>query len=319
MRRHAALVLLVTLLVVLSGCGAAVLQTDWCYRFDFSDSNYSATIYSGVYTFGQGFSPDPNTGVFDIDYLHDEDVTPEQVIIQVARLDSNQVPINVTAEAVAFGLWSGQRSTVVPAAATSVDLSLFPGNGPGTGRHFYIYGHSSRTIFLTGLVVLGNGSNPFPENNCGAIGDPTPTPVQLVIPEQEMNQGLANAGAALESVNVDLASPDGAPLLPAETGETLFSYAKWLTSPVAAQELMGPFAPIYYHVGYLVTVQVALFSVYITIYGAVYTFRWVKWLYNSIREIINTIGSLTLPGIVFLVILFGLIFLGWLVTRLVGG
>jgi hypothetical protein len=277
------------ILLLASGCGAAVQTTDWCYRFDFADSDYSATINSGVYTSGTGFSPDPTTGIFEIDYEHDEDVTPEQVIIQAARGDSNQVPINVTAEVVAFGFFSGQRSTVVPAAATSVDLSLFPGNGPGTGRHFYVYGNSSRTIFLTGLVVLGNGDNPFPENNCGPLTDPGSDAIPLPVPEAGLLDALSSANDDLESVNVPLAAPDGSPLLPDETGTVVWGYAKWLTSPAAAQELLGPFAAIYYHVGYLIALDVALVGIYIVVYGAVYVARWAMRLIRVAMSVIDLI------------------------------
>lgn len=313
------LVFLLLLALVLSGCGAAIPSTDWCYRYDFGSSNYSASVNSGIYTNGIGFSPDTTTGLMDFTITNGSDVTPEQVIFQVRRGDTNQVPIDVLVDIYAFGLFSGQRHTIVPAATTSADLSLFPGNGDGTGSTLYIYGRSSRTIFLTGVVVLGNGSNPFPENNCGAIGDPTPTPVQLVIPEQEMSQGLDNANADLESVDVPLTSPNGLPLLPAETGQVIFSYAKWITSPVAAQELMGPFAPVYYHVGYLLGADVALLSVYIVVYGAVYVIRWVIWLYRSIVQIVSTLGSLTIPGIILLLIIFGVLFLGWLIQAVFGG
>lgn len=304
-------------LAVLSGCGAAVVPSDWCYRYDFTTSDYSAVIYTGTWTPGAGFSPAGDT--FDILIDHGTDVTPEQVIFQVRRGDANQVPMDVTVEVYAFGLWSGQRRGLVPASATSADLSLFPGNGSGRGKTFYAYGHSTRTFFLTGMVVLGNGSNPFPENNCGSIGAPTPTPVMLTLPEQELNQGLADANDQLESADVPLSAPDGIPLLPAETGSVVFGYAKWITSPVTAQELMGPFANVYYHVGYLIAVDVALVAVYAIIYGAVYVIRWVIWLYRSIVQIIGTIGSLTLPGIVLLLILLGVIFIGWLLTRFIGG
>lgn len=279
---------LVALAIVASGCGAAIKQTAWCYRYDFADSSYSATMLSGTYTSGVGFSPD-SSGTFDILIDHGTDVTPEQVIFQVARGDSNQVPIDVTVEVYAFGLWSGQRRTMVPAGSTTADLSLFPGNGSGTGKTFYAYGHSSRTIFLTGMVVLGNGSNPFPENNCGALGAPTSTPVPLPVPEADLLQGLADAGDQLNSVNAPLTAPNGLPLLPNETGSMVWGFAKWITSPVAAQELMGPFAPIYYHTGYFVAADVALITVYIVVYGAVYIARWAIRLIRIAMSVIDLI------------------------------
>lgn len=312
------LVMLLLAVLFLSGCGGTVLPTDWCYRYDFTDSSYSAVMYSGSYTHGVGFSPDNNTGLLDMLIDSDLDVTPEQVIFQVSRGSANQVPIEVVVEVYAFGLWSGQRRTTVPASATTADLSLFPGNGSGTGRTFYLYGRSSQTVFLQSMIVLGNGSNPFGEDNCSdTVGVPPPTPNSLTLPEVEMNDALDDASTDLQDANIPLSSPDGSPLVPAaDTGKMVFGYAKWLTAPTTAQELMGPFAPIYYHVGYFITADMVLVGIYFVVFGAVYIIRWVIWIYRSVLEIISSIGGIGLVGGIILLLLFGLLFLGWMIQQL---
>lgn len=273
------------LILLAAGCSSARPAVDWCYKFDFTSSNYSFTVLYGTWTSGAGFSPD-GQGRFDISYTHTSTVHPDDVVFDVLRGDTNQLPIKVGGKVEIFGMDSGTLETTVPPDVGLAELVLRQ-QGNGSDK-LAIVGEATRTIILTAIQVRGFGSNPFPSSNCttDAVGD-VGVPIQLpnitgII--NDANQQLADAGDSLTA-------PDGSPLLPAETGATLFGYAKWITSPAAADELLGPFAPAASHVGIFLTMDIALVALYAIIYGAVSIARWVIWLFRLLLQIIQAIAS----------------------------
>lgn len=285
-------ILLVCLaLALLTACsGTAIPHTDWCYQFDFRNSNYGVNVDAGSWAAGSGFRSD-DQGRFSLDYTNGADVTPAAAVIHVARSDSNQLPIDVSGAANIFGINSGFVQSTVPQDVNSVDLTILSGSGGlGHGTVFVIGGHTSRQIQLEWLQVLGDGSNPFPTSNCTVV-QPDSLVTPIPIPLTQIGGAIGQGDQLLATVNAPLTSPDGSPLLPDEDGGLIFAYTKWVIAPQTAQELAGPFAPIIISLGILMVADMALFAVYVAIYAGVYFIRWAVWIFRLVLQIIEAIAS----------------------------
>jgi hypothetical protein len=107
---------------------------------------------------------------------------------------------------------------------------------------------------------------------------------------------LERGNNALGGLPTDLTRPNGVSILPAESGESLFRYVKWIVSPSSADEIAGPFAPIVSHSGIFLTLMFTLSAVYAVVYVASYLIRFAIWLFKIvlaiIQAIIGAIGAL---------------------------
>lgn len=142
--------------------------------------------------------------------------------------------------------------------------------------------------------------------------DPTPTPI--FIPEADMYDALGDADASLGELPGDLTQSNGTPLLPTLNLTELIGYARWITSPAAADEIFGVFAPVVTPLGLLLAVRFALGGIYFIVYAAIYLIRWVIWIFKMLLMLVNSLGALiNLAG--------GLVGKGlsWLFGRLLGG
>jgi len=296
--------LLLLVLLTVAGCGTMTLPAvDWCYKMDFNTGDYGASIYRGRWTNGLGFTPDDD-GTFNIQYIHTSDVIPDAVIFGLIRADSNQIPIDVTIEqGSVFGMDTGAITTTVP-ADVNIAQPILRQQGAGSD-YIFIRGHASRTIVLVNMQVRGFGSNPFPSSNCSTDAV-TPQQEQNKIQLPNIGEIISNADQQLADAGNTLTNPDGSPLLPSQTGAVLFGYAKWLTSPAAAEELLGPFAPVASHVGIFLLMDVTLVGLYFIIYAAIYIVRWAIWLFKLLLQIIQTIASAANGAIGWLLAFIGL-------------
>lgn len=116
----------------------------------------------------------------------------------------------------------------------------------------------------------------------------TPTSTPIPLPNEEIYDALQDADESLGDVDDPLSSPDGSPLLPDQDGTVIFGYAKWLLSPGAADELVGPFAPVISHIFIYLAMRVALFGIYLVVYLAVYLIKWAIWIFKLVLAIIST-------------------------------
>lgn len=167
-------------------------------------------------------------------------------------------------------------------------------------------------MIIIGIVLVGNGSNPFGENNCvgstmiesaGGEGSDQPYEASFDGPFPEIFAGLAEANNAIDQLPVDLLAPDGVSILPSTDGNQIFAYAKWLISPAAADEYAGPFAPIIQHQGILVTGMFVMIGVYLLVYIVVYGLRFVLWLaiwtfrlFDLVLQVLQAGGSIIVNG-----------------------
>lgn len=294
------------ILVLLSACSAALPAVDWCYRYDFRNSNYGFSQSKGTWVAGRGFRND-SSGYLSLYYTHTSAVTPSAVIITVARPFAVQIPTKVRVEANIYGIAVPAMTTDVPADVNSADLQLI---GSGGLDKLFIVGEATHSVDLVALEVRGNGANPFGSSNCSTAAvnsSGEEVPENLAVPGSIID-GLIEADTLLAGADVDLSAPNGVALVPALTNAALvFGYVKWITSGVAAQELTGPFAPIINAMGIYLVMNFAITGVNFVVYAGIYLVRWVIWLLKLAQTIIiavaGIIGSLSAFGILILIVI----------------
>lgn len=93
----------------------------------------------------------------------------------------------------------------------------------------------------------------------------------------------------LNDLPTDLTRPNGVNILPAESGDSLFRYVKWIINPSSADEIAGPFAPAITHLGMGLNIMFILSAVYIIVYVAIYLIRFAVWLFKIVIAVVQTI------------------------------
>lgn len=111
--------------------------------------------------------------------------------------------------------------------------------------------------------------------------------VDVLIDDTSLLDALNNANSQLAGLQNPLTSPQGTPILPAVNMQQIFGWVKWIFSPATAEELFGPFAGIYWHLGIYIWARIALLVVYGIVFVATYLIRWVIWIIRLIMDIIN--------------------------------
>lgn len=123
---------------------------------------------------------------------------------------------------------------------------------------------------------------------------PTSEPIDLVathgadLPFNDAINYLATANANVEDAPEDLTNP-GVAVLPQENGNQIFSYAKWLISPTAANEVFGPFGTLAVHLGAAIALVIFLAIVYFLIFVISLLIRFVIWIIKRILDAIEAI------------------------------
>lgn len=290
LRRYVVLFLAVIAVVSCSPLPAA----DWCFEFDFRNSNYGFIVHQGSWIPGSGFvSVGSGTNHrLQLTYVNAATVSPNTIIFSVARGSSVQVPTEVRVEAEVFGLALGEALiTYVPANVSTVDIPMV---GSGSATHLVIDATARAPGRLLRMQVRGLGSNPFSTSNCSTAADETESDMDIGIDiPGQIQDALAEADSMLASVDVDLRAPNGSPLLPALAGATTaFGYIKWIVSGAAASEIVGPFAPILTMLGIFLVVNVTMTAIHFTVYAGIYLVRWAIWLFKLILLIVQTIAMI---------------------------
>lgn len=285
--------LFLALALLATACAPSLPSATWCYSFDFASSDYGFTVEQGAWTPGAGFTPDA-AGWLTVSYTHSVPVTPSGAIIDAYRADTNnRIPIEMRGKATVFGINTGGTvSTLVPSDVNSARIVIAPGTGEGSYTGLLFSGWASRTVILNRLQVRGDGVNPFPSSNCDTTPLSTGSTQIVQVPGGQMLDALEDANSGLGSLTGPLAAPDGQPLLPSINTATLFGYAKWIISGTAAQELLGPFAPVATHTGILIGLMIGMIVVYLLVFGTVYLVSWVVWIFKLILMIIQAIASI---------------------------
>jgi hypothetical protein len=127
-----------------------------------------------------------------------------------------------------------------------------------------------------------------------APGTPVPTlaPVDVddVAPYEDLTTWMATALANVQALPDEITSQNGTDLLPSETGNQLWGYARWLGSPTTASELMGPLAPIGISMYVLMTAMMVGTGVYLTVRVVVLLVRVVQAIIIWILKLIPGFG-----------------------------
>lgn len=130
-------------------------------------------------------------------------------------------------------------------------------------------------------------------------------PIEL--PIDDIIGGIQEADQTLADADTLLTAPDGTSLIPQTSTLTqLFGYAKWIVAPTTANSLAGPFAPIIVEFGLILVAELVLLGIYMTVYIAIYFFRWLVWLIKLILEFIQAGASFLGGGVKLLFKVIGL-------------
>ncbi len=143
------------------------------------------------------------------------------------------------------------------------------------------------------LLVLLIAAPALAQDDDGPTPTPSATPLQ--VPFQELNQALATANSGVNQAPADLSAPGGVPLLPSADGRQIFGYVKWLISAQAAEDVFGPFAPIFIHLGIYLGMVFPLIGVYLTILIVSYIAGWIVFIY---RLLTSSVLALIVGGLV---------------------
>lgn len=287
--------LLLLLALVLASCNLSNSQMppdpDWCYEWDFRTGLHGFSISLGNLVDGRGIVTDEN-GNLNIHYSAGGSVTPNGLLVSVARAEESVMPINIYATISIFGTRFGTAQTTIDAGTNRAVLQR-PMASTGTG--IAIEGRATEPVQIELIRIQGEGENPFETSNCSSA-DSSYSPID--VPFADIFNQIQGADQSLAGYDLSLTAPNGTNLAPAaSTLGTVFSYAKWIVAPTTANSLAGPFAPIIIEFGLLMAAEIALLAIYIGIYAVVYIIRWVVWIFKLILAIVEAVSS-TIGGVV---------------------
>lgn len=165
--------LFLAFLIVLSGCSPNnPQQTDWCYRYDFTTSSYSANIINGEWVEGEGFTQNAS-GFLNFNYSTAYTVQAAQVIVKVSRPDEVG-DVDIEASADVFGVDVHIDELWADAYPDELELPFSQTDPSEIGSAVNVSLKTTHNIYLESLEVRGFGVNPFPLNLCD--NNPTPPP-----------------------------------------------------------------------------------------------------------------------------------------------
>jgi hypothetical protein len=108
--------------------------------------------------------------------------------------------------------------------------------------------------------------------------------------ENDIYRNMATAAAIVQDLpeQIKNSGPNGQSLADAMAGASqVFGYIKWLLSPNSAQELLGrSLAPVGINIMIILTMVIALTTIYIAINMAVYILKMAIWVVNQILKLI---------------------------------
>src|SRR5688572_1180942 len=170
------------LFALLAGCGTGVPDitgTDWCFKFDFRDSDHGFNIVEGSWVEGSGLLTDAE-GDLIFSYMHDRFAAVSFVVVTVRRATVGVDNIAIVAAGDVFGVSAGFSATMP--AGISTYPAVFASQELGVeGKTINVTAQSSHPLYLQSIEVRGMGGSPFPVNICDdsqqlTPGTDTPTP-----------------------------------------------------------------------------------------------------------------------------------------------
>ncbi len=172
---------------VLASCTEQPNYFDWCYTYDFTQSDQGFNIQDGQWVDGLGFLTD-ESGLLIVNFTHDRDLTPNSASITV-RTFYDDTPYNntISANIDIFGFRTEINSFFVPVNDVLIFEYELAGNLPGAPMQSEINAVVDATapIYVQALTVRGLGGTPFETNPCSPDYDPdnpTPAPTTSGVP-----------------------------------------------------------------------------------------------------------------------------------------
>lgn len=150
---------------ILASCGSPdENDTDWCYTFYFPNSTNNFNITAGVWSEGQGLKTD-DSGLLMFSYGYDRFVEPKYILVTVARPIGivGDIPANVQGSIFGIG---GSFSASLPSDQNSAMITLQSDTIGLAGKDVNVSVDSSSQLVIREIEVRGDGSNPFPSNEC---------------------------------------------------------------------------------------------------------------------------------------------------------
>lgn len=188
MPRNLRLLLIITSLII-AACGGVNPPPpvpegayDWCYVFDFTESDYGAIVSAGRWVEGSGFmTPDGGPvdvgGQLSIVYTHPNFVEPYALEAQFHFRNNEilDIPSTIAGSMNIFGI-EGELEAEFPPEFDDWTANLGASEPGIAGTTAFISLESDAEVTISSLIVSGYGGNPFPTNGCAAAATPTGTP-----------------------------------------------------------------------------------------------------------------------------------------------
>jgi hypothetical protein len=127
----------------------------------------------------------------------------------------------------------------------------------------------------------------------------TPTITPVFFPAEDLYVAIATANGEIIALPENLDEPQGVPQFPSGDGRQVFGYAKWLISANVADELFGPFAPIFFHSGMGIGAGMALVVIYGVVWIVVFGLRFAVFMFKLLMEVVQTILEIIQTGMSF--------------------
>ncbi len=167
--------LLAVVALVISACGTwqnFPETSDWCYIFDFVQSDQGFGISRGNWQLGTGLIPNED-GELSISYDHGSTVETKGVRIVTQRWPGITGNVTFTANGIVFGSATadGQFNNV----SRDPDEPLEWGWNSNGGPTLNLSINADQPFIIRSIEIRGNYNNPFPTNSCDPDATNTPT------------------------------------------------------------------------------------------------------------------------------------------------
>lgn len=151
---------------------------DWCYTFDFLTETYDLSFVSGQQT-ASGL--ETINGVLGVSYEHSQIVQPAYMSANIEIvIPQGTGARNVVSQINIFGIEEFVQANIPNTVTTSISGSPDSAGISGQTSTFSLTTSADTTVSVRNLSVYGNGSNPFPSNDCDdATPTATSTPFEL--------------------------------------------------------------------------------------------------------------------------------------------
>jgi hypothetical protein len=170
-------IILIIAAALLAACdgGDPGISYAWCYTFDFTTSDYGATIINGGWVNGQGITTNEGGNLIQFNYTHTTAVNPSLIAVRLLR-PSDDVTTDILSDSTIFGVPVDVNNGWPAGTGTTLELFFQPEASNQIGSTMTVEVDTSHPLAIQQIEIRGlNTESPFGSNPCGE-GTPTTTP-----------------------------------------------------------------------------------------------------------------------------------------------